>query len=155
MEDIEQNLAKKGLTLPSAMAVAGNYLPYIIVDSMVFISGQISADAEGELITGKLGDDLTVEQGYRAAKRCSLAILSQLKQACNSDWQQVKQAVKLTGFVNSTPTFIDQPSVINGASDLFVEILGERGRHSRSAVSAATLPRGAAVEVEAIFKLAV
>ena len=153
MSAIDDRLAELGLTLPDAPAPAANYVPYVRTGNLVHISGQISRDTAGALITGKLGADLDVAAGAEAAKACALALLAQLRAACGGDFSQLARAVKLTGFVNSTADFTDQPRVINGASDLLVAVLGEAGRHARSAVSAASLPLGVAVEIEAIFEL--
>ena len=153
MSDVESRLAALGLTLPAAPAPAANYVPFVVSGKQVFVSGQISRTADGALITGKLGAELTVAQGAAAAQSCALAILAQVKAAAGGDWSRVARAVKLVGFVNSTADFTDQPKVINGASDLLVAALGEAGRHARSAVSAGALPLGVAVEIEAIFEL--
>ncbi|WP_417207534.1 RidA family protein [Antarctobacter sp.] len=150
---IDARLAELGLTLPDAPAPAANYVPYVIVGSLVFVSGQISMNADG-LITGKVGADLSVEEGAAAAKTCALSLLAQARAACGGDLSRLKRVVKLTGFVNSTPDFTDQPKVVNGASDTLVDILGDAGRHSRSAVSAGALPLGVAVEIEGIFEIA-
>ncbi|AZY93018.1 MULTISPECIES: RidA family protein [Paracoccus] len=148
---IEQTLADKGITLPAAPMPAANYVPFVQTGNLVFISGQISADENG-LITGKLGDKTDLEEGVAAARRCGLALIAQLKSAIG-DLDRVTRVVKLTGFVNSTPDFTDQPKVINGCSDLMVEVFGEAGRHSRAAVSASSLPFGVAVEIEAVFEV--
>ncbi len=148
---IEQTLADKGITLPAAPMPAANYVPFVQTGNLVFISGQISAGDDG-LITGKLGDGTSVDQGAAAARRCGLALIAQLKAAVG-DLDRVTRVVKLTGFVNSTPDFTDQPKVINGCSDLMVEVFGEAGRHARAAVSAPSLPFGVAVEIEAIFEV--
>ncbi|WP_417722463.1 RidA family protein [Salipiger sp.] len=153
MSDIDTRLAELGLTLPDAPAPAANYVPFVQVGSTLYVSGQISKDEEG-LILGKLGEDMEVEAGARAAQTCALALLAQVRAACGGDLSRLKRVVKLTGFVNSTGAFDDQPKVINGASDLLVALLGDRGRHARSAVSAAALPLGVAVEIEGIFELA-
>lgn len=150
---IEARLAELGVTLPDAPAPAANYVPFVVTGNLVHISGQISATAEG-MIKGKLGADLTVEEGAKAARACAISLLAQLKKACDGDLGKLKRVVKLVGFVNSTPDFTDQPKVINGASDFMVTALGDAGRHARSAVSAASLPFGVAVEIEAIFELA-
>lgn len=150
---IEARLVQLGLALPAAPAPAANYVPFVQVGDLVFISGQISQDENG-LIKGKLGGDLDVAAGAAAARRCGLSILAQLRAALGGDLDRVRGAVKLTGFVNSTPDFTDQPKVVNGCSDLLVEVLGDAGRHSRSAVSAPSLPLGVAVEIEAIFQVA-
>jgi enamine deaminase RidA (YjgF/YER057c/UK114 family) len=152
MHPIETRLVDLGVTLPDAPAPAANYVPFVITGNLVHISGQISQNEAG-LIKGRLGEDLAVEQGAEAAKRCAISILAQLKKACGGDFSRVSKAVKLVGFVNSTPDFTDQPKVINGASDFLVAVLGDAGRHARSAVSAASLPLGVAVEIEAIFEL--
>lgn len=148
---IEATLAEKGITLPDAPAPAANYVPFVQSGSMIFVSGQISQNEAG-LITGKLGQDLSVEEGAEAARRCGLSLIAQLKAAVG-DLDRVVRVVKLTGFVNSTPDFTDQPKVINGCSDLMVEVFGEAGRHARAAVSAPSLPLGVAVEIEAIFEV--
>ena len=153
MPTIETRLAALGVTLPDAPAPAENYVPFVQVGNQVYISGQISRDALGGLIIGKLGETMDVTQGAQAAKTCAIALLAQLKAACDGDLGRVVRAVKLVGFVNSTPDFVDQPKVINGASDFLVAALGEIGRHARSAVSAVALPLGVAVEIEAIFEV--
>lgn len=152
MTDIDARLAELGLTLPSAPAPAANYVPYVISGTTLYVSGQISQGADG-LIKGKLGDDLTTADGAKAAATCALSLLSQARSACGGDFGKLGRVVKLTGFVNSTADFTEQPQVVNGASDLLVEILGEAGKHARSAVSAASLPLGVAVEIEGIFEL--
>lgn len=152
MHPIETRLADLGVTLPDAPAPAANYVPFVVVGNLVHVSGQISQNEAG-LIKGRLGEDLAVEQGAEAARRCAISLLAQLKKACGGDWDRLNRAVKLVGFVNSTADFTDQPKVINGASDFLVAVLGEAGRHARSAVSAASLPLGVAVEIEAIFEL--
>lgn len=152
MHPIEARLAKLGVTLPDAPTPAANYVPFVVTGNLVHISGQISQNEHG-LIKGRLGDELAVEQGAEAAKSCAISLLSQLKKACGGDFDRLSRAVKLVGFVNSTPGFTDQPKVINGASDFLVAVLGDAGRHTRSAVSAVSLPFGVAVEIEAIFEL--
>jgi enamine deaminase RidA (YjgF/YER057c/UK114 family) len=152
MSKIEENLSKLGVTLPDAPAPAANYVPYVVDGNTVYVSGQISANDAG-LITGKLGDGMSVEDGAAAAKSCAISLLAQLKEACGGDIDRLDRVVKLVGFVNSTGDFTDQPKVINGASDFLVEALGDKGRHARSAVSAASLPLGVAVEIEAIFAI--
>lgn len=151
--DIDQRLEALGITLPEAPAPAANYVPFVITGNLVFVSGQISRDTGG-LITGKLGAGLTVADGQAAARSCAVALLAQLKAACRGDLDRVARVVKLTGFVNSTPEFTDQPAVVNGASDLIAEVFGEHGAHARSAVGVAALPLGVAVEVEGIFEVA-
>lgn len=152
MSKIEARLAELGVTLPDAPAPAANYVPWVISGNMVYISGQISQNANG-LIKGKLGADLTVEQGAEAARACAVSILAQLKAATGGQIDRMTRLVKLVGFVNSVADFTDQPKVINGASDFLVAALGDAGRHARSAVSAASLPLGVAVEIEAIFQI--
>lgn len=152
MSNFETRLAELGVTLPDAPAPAANYVPFVIVGDMVHVSGQISAK-DGVLITGKLGDELSVEAGAEAAKASAISLLAQVKAACGGDLDRLVRVVKLTGFVNSTADFTDQPKVINGASDFMVEALGDAGRHARSAVSAAALPLGVAVEIEGIFQI--
>ena len=149
---IENKLADLGVTLPDAPAPAANYVPFVQVGDIVYISGQISNDENG-LITGKLGADVDVAAGAAAARRCAINLLAQVRAACGGDLDRLVRVIKLTGFVNSTVDFTDQPKVVNGASDFLVEVLGEAGRHSRSAVSAASLPMGVAVEIEGIFQI--
>ena len=156
MSTIETKLTDMGITLPDVGAepkAAGNYVPHVISGNMVYVSGQISQDADGP-IRGKLGDGYTVEQGAAAAKTCAIGLLTQLKIACGGDVDRLVRVVKLTGFVNSTLDFTDQPKVINGCSDFLVALLGDKGAHARSAVSAASLPLGVAVEIEGIFEIA-
>ncbi|GGM05385.1 RidA family protein [Pseudooceanicola nanhaiensis] len=153
MSNIESRLAEMGITLPEATAPAANYIPFVQVGDTLYVSGQISMK-DGEMIKGKVGDALTVDEGAAAAKTCAISLLAQVKAACGGDLSRLKRVVKLTGFVNSTPDFGDQPKVVNGASDFLVEVLGDAGRHSRSAVSAGSLPFGVAVEIEGIFQIA-
>ena len=149
----DKNLEKLKIKLPEAKAPVGNYVASKITGKMLFISGQISIDENGQLIKGKLGKDLSTEEGYNAAKRCALSIVSQVRKSCNNDLSKIKSCVKLTGFVNSTNDFTDQPKVINGASDLIVSIFGDAGMHTRAAVSTNSLPLGVSVEVDAVFEL--
>ena len=141
------------IKLPKAADPVGSYVASKIIGKMLFISGQISIDQNGELIKGKVGKDLNTEDGYNAAKRCALNIVAQVKKACGDDLSKVKSCVKLTGYVNSTEDFTEQPKVINGASDLIASIFGNAGFHTRAAVSANSLPLGVSVEVDAIFEL--
>lgn len=150
---IASRLAERGITLPNAPAPAANYVPFVLNGNILYVSGQISQGPEG-LIKGRLGDGMTAEDGAAAAQRCAISLLAQVNAACGGDLSRLKRVIKLTGFVNSTPDFTDQPKVINGASDFLVEILGDAGRHARSAVSAASLPFGVAVEIEGIFEIA-
>ena len=149
----EENIKKLDLKLPNAADPVGSYIAAKIVNKLLYISGQISMSENGELIKGKLGSDLQVDDGYKAAERCALSIIAQAKKACNDDLSKIKSCVKLTGFVNSTDDFTDQPKVINGASDLIAKVFGEAGMHTRAAVSTNSLPLGVAVEVDAIFEL--
>jgi len=149
----DQKIEELKINLPKASDPVGSYVATKISGKMLFISGQISIDENGELIKGKIGKDFNTESGYNAAKRCGLSIVAQVKKACNDDLSKIKSCVKLTGFVNSTEDFIDQPKVINGASDLIASIFGDSGMHTRAAVSTNSLPLGVAVEVEAIFEL--
>ena len=149
----DENIKKLNIKLPEAKAPAGNYVATKITGKMLFVSGQISIDENGQLIKGKIGKELDTEAGYNAAKRCALSIVAQVKNACNNDLSKVKSCVKLTGFVNSTEDFTEQPKVINGASDLIASIFGEAGMHTRAAVSTNSLPLGVSVEVDAIFEL--
>ena len=149
----ENKIKELKLTLPEARDPVGSYIASKIVDKILFISGQISISADGELIKGKIGRELKTEDGYEAAKRCGLNIISQVKKACDGDLSKIKSCIKLTGFVNSTEDFVEQPKVINGASDLIVSIFGHAGMHTRAAVSTNSLPLGVSVEVDAIFEL--
>ena len=149
---IDARLAELGLTLPEATAPAANYIPFVRTGNLIFISGQVSM-APGGLIKGVLGVDMDVEAGAEAAKVCALNLIAHLKNACDGDLERVVRVVKLLGFVNSGPGFDQQPAVVNGASNLLVDVFGDRGRHARSAVGA-SLPFGAAVEVEGIFEVA-
>ena len=153
MSDVESRLAELGHSLPELAAPVANYVPYVITGNQVFISGQVSRDASGAFITGKIGAELTTAEGAKAAETCALGLLAQIKAAVGGDWSRVVRVVKLTGFVNSTSDFTEQPQVVNGASDLMVAALGDAGRHARSAVSAGALPLGVAVEIEAIFEI--
>ena len=149
----EDNIKKLNIILPEAKAPVGNYVATKITGKMLFVSGQISIDENGELIKGKVGKELDTEAGYNAAKRCALSIVAQVKKACNNDLSRIKSCVKLTGFVNATENFTEQPKVINGASDLIASIFGEAGMDTRAAVSTNSLPLGVSVEVDAIFEL--
>ena len=153
MMSFEKKINELGLTLPEAKAPVGNYVATKITNKLLFISGQISMDENGGLIKGKIGKDLDTGAGYNAAKRCALSIVSQVKKACDGDLSKIKSCIKLTGFVNSTDDFTDQPKVLNGASDLIASIFGDAGMHARAAVSTNSLPLGVSVEVDAIFEL--
>ena len=150
---IEENLKNLQIILPDPKDPVGAYVASKIINNILYISGQISVDENGELIKGKIGKDFNTDQGYEAAKRCGLAIISQAKKACNNDLSKIKSCVKITGYVNSTDNFFDQPKVINGASDIITKIFGEKGKHTRAAISSNSLPLGVAVEVDAIFEL--
>ncbi len=151
--NLEEKLNELKLKLPEAKAPVGNYVAAKISGKLLFISGQISIDANGQLIKGKVGKELDTEAGYNAAQRCALSIVAQVKKACDEDLSKIKSCIKLTGFVNSTDDFTDQPKVINGASDLIASIFGDAGMHTRAAVSTNSLPLGVSVEVDAIFEL--
>lgn len=150
---IDSKLAELGITLPTPAAPLANYVPVARTGNLLFVSGQVSVDAAGKIVTGKLGAGLDIEAGRAAARLCAINILAQVKAAVG-DLEKVVRVVKLVAFVNSTPDFLDQPKVVNGCSDLFVEVLGDKGRHARSAVGVAALPFDAAVEVEAIVEVA-
>ena len=152
--EISRKLDDLGMSLPDAPAPQANYVPWVRSGNLIFVSGQVSQDETGAFVTGKLGDGMTVEAGAAAAARSALSLLAQVNAAMGGDLSRLVRVVKLTGFVNSTPDFADQPKVINGCSDLLVALLGDAGRHTRSAVSAASLPFGVAVEIEGIFEVA-
>ena len=149
----EENLKRLEIELPKAPSPVGAYVAYKKTSNLIFISGQVSFKKDGQLIKGKVGSDLTIEQGQEAARACAINILSQIKAACNGDLNKVKNCIKITGFVNSKDDFIDQPKVINGASELISSVFNDHGKHARAAVSVNSLPLGAAVEVEAIFEV--
>jgi enamine deaminase RidA (YjgF/YER057c/UK114 family) len=149
---IDAQLAELGISLPEAPTPAANYVPYVITGNLVYVSGQVSV-MNGELIAGKLGDDVDIETGQKAARNCALNLLAQLKAACGGDLDRVRRVVKLGGFVNATPDFTGPPQIINGASDVLVDIFGDVGRHARFAVAVASLPSGAAVEIDGVFEI--
>lgn len=152
---VEQRLADLGVNLPSPAAPAANYVPFVITGNQLFISGQLPFLADGSLhAQGKLGDKLSADDGKAVAQLCAIGILAQAKIAAGGDWSKISRLVKLVGFVNATPDFTEHPAVINGASDFMVEVLGDQGRHARSAVGVGSLPFGIPVEIEAIFELA-
>ena len=151
--NFEKKIEELKIVLPEPKSPVGSYVATKIVGKLLFVSGQISINENGELIKGKIGQELTTEDGYNAAKRCGLSIISQVKNACNGDLSKVKSCVKLNGFVNSNENFIEQPKVINGASDIIASIFGNAGMHTRAAVSTNSLPLGVSVEVDAIFEL--
>ena len=151
--DFDSKLKELNIDLPKAPDPVGSYVATKITGKLLYISGQISMNENGELIKGKLGKELNTEAGYNAAKRCALNIIAQAKKACANDLSKIKSCIKLTGFVNSTDEFIEQPKVINGASDLIVSVFGDYGMHTRAAISTNSLPLGVAVEVDAIFEL--
>ena len=150
---IDEKLSQLKIILPTATDPVGSYVASKISGKLLFISGQISIDENGNLIKGKLGKDLNLDSGYKAAQRCALSIVAQAKKICNDDLSKIKSCIKLTGFVNSTNEFTDQPKVINGASDIIVKIFGDNGMHTRAAVSTNSLPLGVSVEIDAIFEL--
>ena len=149
----DENIKKNKIILPNAASPVGSYAATKVSGNLLFVSGQISIDENGNLIKGKIGDNMNTEDGYNAAKRCALSVISQVMNACNNDLTKIKSCIKLTGFVNSTDNFQDQPKVINGASDLIASVFGDAGMHTRAAVSVNSLPLGVAVEVDAIFEL--
>ena len=151
--NFEKKIEELKILLPEAKPPVGSYVATKISGNLLFVSGQISVDKNRNLIKGKIGKDLSLEEGYKAAERCGLSIISQAKVACNGDLSKIKSCVKLTGFVNSTDDFTDQPKIINGASDLIASVFGEAGMHTRAAVSTNSLPLGVSVEVDAIFEL--
>jgi enamine deaminase RidA (YjgF/YER057c/UK114 family) len=150
---LEVKLKSLNLILPEPKDPVGAYVATKINGNLLFISGQLSIDEKGNLIKGKLGKDLDVEQGYEAAKRCGLSIVSQAQKACNNDLTKIKSCVKLTGYVNSIDSFTEQPKVINGASEIITKIFEDKGLHTRAAISSNSLPLGVAVEVDAIFEI--
>ena len=151
--NFEDKIKELKIELPEAKAPVGSYVATKIVGNLLYVSGQISINSKGELIKGKIGKDLTTDDAYKAAERCGLSIVAQVKKACDGDLAKVKSCIKLTGFVNSTEDFTEQPKVINGASDLIASIFGDAGMHTRAAVSTNSLPLGVSVEVDAIFEL--
>jgi enamine deaminase RidA (YjgF/YER057c/UK114 family) len=151
--NIEKRLSEIGVTLPPPGSPAGNYVPYVVVGDLVFMAGQVAREAGKMKYVGKVGSEVSIEDGRAAARLCAVNLLAQLKAACGGDLDRVERCVRLGGFVNSPPDFTEHPKVINGASDLIVEVFGERGQHARTAVGVAALPLDSAVEVEAIFLL--
>ena len=151
--NFEDKIKKLKIELPEAKAPVGNYVATKIIGNLLYVSGQVSINSNGELIKGKVGKDLTTDEAYKAAERCGISIISQVKKACEGDLSKVKSCIKLTGFVNSTDDYTEQPKVINGASDLIASIFGDAGMHTRAAVSTNSLPLGVSVEVDAIFEL--
>ena len=151
--NFDDKIKELKIELPEAKAPVGSYVATKISGKLLYVSGQISINSNGELIKGKVGKDLTTKDDYIAAERCGLSIVAQVKNACDGDLSKVKSCIKLTGFVNSTEGFTEQPKVINGASDLIASVFGEAGMHTRAAVSTNSLPLGVSVEVDAIFEL--
>lgn len=151
--NFEEKIKELKIELPEAKAPVGNYVATKIVGNLLYISGQVSINSNGELIKGKVGKDLTTDEAYKAAERCGISIIAQVKKACDGDLSRVKSCIKLTGFVNSTNDYTEQPKVINGASDLIASVFGEAGMHTRAAVSTNSLPLGVSVEVDAIFEI--
>ena len=149
----DKRLKENNIVLPEAPAPVGSYVASKIVGKLLYISGQISMNSKGELIKGKLGKDLNTQDGYKASERCALSILAQAKKILSGDLDKIKSCIKIVGFVNSTDDFIEQPKVINGASDMLVKILEDKGMHTRAAVSVNSLPLGVAVEIDAIFEI--
>ena len=153
MNSVEKKLKELNIQLPEAKNPVGSYVASKIIGNLLFISGQISINEKGDLIKGKVGKDLDVNEGYEAAKRCGLSIISQVKKICDNNFSKVKSCVKLTGYVNSTDDFVDQPKVINGASEIIAQIFEDKGTHTRAAISSNSLPLGVAVEVDAVFEI--
>jgi enamine deaminase RidA (YjgF/YER057c/UK114 family) len=151
--NIEKRLGELGITLPPPGAPGGNYVPFVIVGDLAFMAGQVAREAGKMKYTGKVGRDISIENAAQAARLCAINLLAQLKVACSGDLDRVERCVRLGGFVNSPLDFFEHPKVINGASDLMVEVFGERGQHARTAVGVAALPMDSAVEVEAIFQI--
>ncbi len=151
---VEARLKELNITLPTPPAPVASYVPYVVSGKNLFISGQVTLTPEGLKYLGAVGKELSIEDGKAAARLCALNAIAQAKAACGGDLERIKRVVKLTVFVNSAAGFAQQPEVANGASDLFVEIFGETGKHARSAVGAVSLPRNVATEVEAIFEIA-
>jgi enamine deaminase RidA (YjgF/YER057c/UK114 family) len=150
---IEKRLSELGITLPPPGSPGGNYVPYVVVGELAFMAGQVAREGGRIKYAGKVGRDCTIEDGQAAAKLCALNMLSQLKEACGGDLDRVERCVRLSGFVNSPPDFLEHPKVINGASDFIVEVMGEAGRHARTAIGVSALPMDTAVELEGIFQL--
>ncbi len=150
---IDARMSKLGITLPEAAAPVANYVGYVKTGNLVFVSGQITLKDGKPMYLGKVGAEISLEDGQNAAKLCAVNIVAQLKAACDGDLDRVRRIVKLGGFVNSTPEFTDQPKVINGASDLMVAVFGDKGKHARAAVSAGSLPLGVAVEIDAVVEI--
>ena len=150
---IEENIKKLGIAIPDAPAPVGAYVAFKSVGKLLFISGQISVDSNGRFIKGKVGKDIDLKKGQEAARLCAINIIAQAKKACNGDLEKISSCIKLTGFVNSSDEFIDQPKIINGASELISAVFGENGKHTRAAISVNSLPLGVAVEIDAIFEL--
>ena len=151
--NFEDKIRELKIELPEAKAPVGSYVATKIVGKLLYVSGQISIDANGELIKGKVGKNLTTDEAYKAAERCGLSIIAQVKNACDGDLSKIKSCIKLTGFVNSTEDYIEQPKVINGASDLIASVFGDAGMHTRAAVSTNSLPLGVSFQVDAIFEI--
>ncbi|MGA0104973.1 MAG: RidA family protein [Pelagibacteraceae bacterium] len=150
---VEEKIKQLNIEIPKSPKPVGAYVAFRIVNKLVYISGQVSFDQNGNLIKGKVGSELSLEQGQEAAKACAINIISQLKSACEGDLEKVKSCIKINGYVNSTDNFLDQPKIINAASELIVNVFGEKGKHARAAVSVNSLPLGAAVEIESIFEI--
>ena len=150
---IEKNINKLGIIIPDAPAPVGAYVAFKIVNKLLFISGQISVDSNGRFIKGKVGKDIDLKKGQEAAKLCAVNIIAQAKKACNEDLEKIANCIKITGFVNSSNDFIDQPKVLNSASELISAVFGESGKHTRAAISVNSLPLGVSVEIDAIFEL--
>ncbi|HHL42791.1 MAG TPA: RidA family protein [Hellea balneolensis] len=156
MNPIDQRLSELGLALPKPVAPVATYVPYVLSGNMLYISGQTSVEADGHVVTGRLGEDLTVETGQKAARTCALNLIAQMKAACEGDLSRVRRIVKVGGFVCAAPTSsqIDIPKIINGCSDVMVAVFGEAGRHARFAVGSPSLPLDCAVEIDCVVEIA-
>ena len=150
---ISDNLKKLNIELPNAPDPVGSYVAYKIIGNLLYISGQLPMGADGKIVKGKIGKNLTLQDGQKASKLCVINILSQAKKAVNGDLNKIKNCIKITGFVNSTDDFTDQPKIINPASEILSTVFGNKGKHTRAAISANSLPLGAAVEIDAIFEV--
>ena len=153
MDTITKKLKELNITLPEAPSPVGAYVAFKKSNNLLFISGQLPIDKDGKIIKGKIGNDLSLEDGQKASRLCAINILAQANKAMNNNLLEIKNCIKITGYVNSTDNFVDQPKVINSASEILSSVFGDKGKHSRAAISSNSLPLGAAVEIEAIFEI--